>query len=128
MKEKNSLEELSIKDAKERLVELKELKTLLNIKEEVKKEDASFPIGKNFYVATVTHHYVGVLKEVTDKEFVLSRAVWTADDGRFHKFMRGEIDSNVEFEPFPADLDVFVGRGALIVACEWNGDIPNEAK
>lgn len=123
----NELEELSIKEAKKRLSELNELNKLFNQKTTTADND-DFQIGKNFYVATVTHHYVGKLLSVSDKEIILTNASWVADDGRFHKFMKGEIDSSVEFEPFPADKNVFVGRGALIVACEWEGTLPTDAR
>jgi len=124
---KKSMEDLSIKEAKQKLQELTELSQLLNQPVQ-EKNSSSWEIGKNIYIATVTHHYVGKLISIGEKELVITNACWVADDGRFHKFMEGKIDDNVEFEPFPKNLNVMVGRGSVIVACKWDYPLPNKAK
>jgi hypothetical protein len=85
-----------------------------------------YKIGKNYFIRTVTHHLTGKLIRVTPKELVLERAAWIADDGRFHDALK--TGSLKEVEPFPADLEVIVGRGSLIDAVEWAHPLPEAQK
>lgn len=81
-----------------------------------------YEVGKNYFIRTVTHHLTGKLVRVTSKELVLQQASWIADDGRFHDALKtGKLN---EVEPFPKELDVIVGRGALIDAVVWLHDLP----
>ena len=75
-----------------------------------------WPVGRNVIVRTVTMIQVGRLVAVTPHELVLEDAAWVADTGRFAECLAS--GSLSECEPFP-DGSVFVGRGALIDACEW---------
>jgi hypothetical protein len=89
--------------------------------------DASpYILGKKYAIRTVTMAYVGQLVSVTDKELVLVKASWIADTGRFSEFVAGG-EAN-EIEPFPPERLVIVGRGALIDAVEWSGELPKEKK
>lgn len=75
-----------------------------------------FTIGKNYFIRTVTHHYTGVLVAVGDKELVLEKAAWIADDGRLTDALK-ECEFN-EVEMYPADSQVIIGRAALLDAVQ----------
>ena len=85
-----------------------------------------YKIGKNYFIRMVTHHLTGGLVRVTSKELVLQCAAWIADDGRFYDAMKTGVLKEVE--PFPQNLEVIVGRGALIDAVEWCFKLPSEQK
>ena len=87
--------------------------------------DAHWRIGKNYFLRTVTHHHTGVLVAVTDKELVLEKAAWIADDGRLTDVLKTCTFNEVEM--FPADSRVIIGRGSLIDAVEI-ADIPRSQK
>lgn len=78
--------------------------------------ETPWPIGKNVLIRTVTMIQVGKLVAVTDQELVLEDAAWVADTGRFAQCL--STGSVGECEPFPVGK-VFIGRGAIIDACEW---------
>lgn len=103
--------------------EIKHIQSLLKGGEETK---SPYSIGKNYFIRTVTHYLTGHLVRVTAKELVIKNAAWIADSGRFMQFLRdGTVN---EVEPFPKDLEVIVGRGALIDAVEWRHELPSVQK
>lgn len=74
-------------------------------------------VGSNYFVRTVTHHFVGKLEEVTSQELWFSSVAWVADDGRFNELLKdGKVN---EVEPAP-EGDVALGRGTLIDAHLWS--------
>lgn len=86
-----------------------------------------FELGRSYLIRTVTMTLLGRLKWQGDRELVLESASWIADTGRFHEFVKGKLSAaNVEVEPFTND--VIVGRGAIVDATLWVGDLPKEAK
>ena len=87
-----------------------------------------FEIGKNYFIRTVTMSFVGELKTVFDDTFVLSKASWVADSGRFHNMLKSGLDSldGAEIEPFIND--VIVSRGALIDATVYDFSLPTAQK
>ena len=87
------------------------------------RKEGPWEIGKAYFVLTVTMGIHGVLVNVTDQELVLMDAAWIADTGRFHRWLKGEIKPN-EVEPFPRNMEIPVGRGALIVAIPVQGSFP----
>lgn len=93
-----------------------------SIKQTVYKPSKSGPylIGRSYYVLTVTMGIHGVLVEVGPQELVLMDAAWIADTGRFHDFVSGKIQPN-EVEPFPRNLPVKIGRGAIVFAAPVDG-------
>jgi len=123
------IENLTIKEAKEKLKEYEDLKKVFNIKDEKTVCDSGhfFEIGKNYFIRTVTMHLLGRLVAVGDKELVLEECSWIADNGRFHKFLNGELDSSCEVEPFP-EGNVIVGRGAVLDATVWKHKLLREVK
>lgn len=91
-------------------------KTTKKTKTVTPSSDAHWQIGSAYFIRTVTHHHVGRLVAVTDKELVLEEAAWVADDGRFSECLaRGTVN---EAEPFP-DGPVIIGRASLIDAALW---------
>ena len=85
-----------------------------------------FEIGKAYLIRTVTHIDIGIVKEVGDKELVLSEASWVADTGRFHNVLKDGLDDNSEIEPYLDD--VILGRGAIIDATVWRHTVPRSQK
>lgn len=90
-------------------------------------ESASpYKLNAPYFIRTVTHHYTGLLVQVTDKELVLKEAAWIADNGRFANALASGVFSEVE--PFPQDLEVIIGRGAVLDASVWRHPLPKEQK
>lgn len=56
-------------------------------------------IGKNYFVRTVSDHWIGRLVEVGPFTMTLEDAAWIADCGRLSEFMRDGRTSNMEIEP-----------------------------
>ena len=84
----------------------------------------SFEIGKAYLIRTVTLHYTGRVRTVTDSDVVLDDAAWIADTGRFSDSLQsGELS---EIEPYPKS--VAVCRNAIVDFCEWNHSLPREQK
>lgn len=103
--------------------EIKHIQSLLKGPGEV---SHPYEVNKNYFIRTVTHHLTGKLVKVTSKELVLEQAAWIADDGRFYDALKtGKLN---EVEPFPQDVQVIVGRGALIDAVIWKHALPAEQK
>lgn len=89
-------------------------------------DDSHWKIGKNYFIRTVTYHFVGHLLKVTDKELVLDNMSWIAVDGRFSNAMKGEGFS--EQEPYKPESEIIIGRGSLIDASIYNYDLPKNQK
>lgn len=81
-------------------------------------------IGKAYLIRTVTHYYIGQLKEVFDNELVLFNASWIADTGRYYNALKDGVLNAVE----PIIGDVIIGRGAVIDAAIWSHEVPTEQK
>lgn len=89
-------------------------------------EKQPYVIGRNYYIRTVTHHYVGQLNSIYRGELVLSNASWISDSGRWKDALEsGELD---EIEPYPNDVNVIIGRGAICDCSDWNHELPKEQK
>jgi hypothetical protein len=87
-----------------------------------------FEKGKAYFIRTVTHHYIGKVVDVREQCVIVNNCVWVADDGRFHKFLKGEWDESSEREPYPPELEVMVFFGAMVDASEWKHEIPTDPK
>ncbi len=125
-----TIENMTIKEAKQKLKEYEELKVLFNIQDSAVKNTEAHPyadlIGKAIFVRTVTFYYVARLKKVYSKELVLEHVCWIPDTGRFNDCIKsGNFD---EVEPFNLKKDVLIGRGSIIDFTEWNFDLPTERK
>ena len=75
-----------------------------------------YPVGKNVFIRTVTHHHTGKLVEVTPTELVLTDAAWIADDGRLTDALTSCSFGEVEL--FPTGSQVIIGRGSIIDCVE----------
>jgi hypothetical protein len=89
-------------------------------------EQQPYVIGKSYYIRTVTHHYVGMLKSIYKNELVLSNASWIADSGRWYNALQSGV--LIEIEPYPSDVNVIIGRGAICDCSNWNHELPREQK
>jgi len=95
--------------------EARELANMFNKCEAVKDDFNPWTIGDTWFIRTVTHHLVGVLKDVGQQELVLKggTVMWIADDGRFTEAIeKGEFSETEVY----GDQDVIVGRGSIIDA------------
>jgi hypothetical protein len=128
-KSSTTIENLTIKEAKEKLAEYKELQAVFGIKEDANKQsngEHPYKLNKSIIIRTVTMTQVGNLVAVYDKELVLTKASWVADVGRFAKALKeGTLE---EVEIFNPDEEVIVGRGAIVDCTAWNHDLPTETK
>ena len=80
----------------------------------------SMESGKNYFIRTVTFHYTGKLKSITDSDIVLENAAWVADSGRFATALSsGEL---AEVEPYPGN--VIISRGSIVDMSEWTHELP----
>jgi hypothetical protein len=92
----------------------------LSSKNQIKKENSSWEIGKKYFIRTVTMHLTGELIAIGDKELTLKDAAWIADSGRFNEALK-DINRCKEVEPFQ-DI-VIVGRGSIVDATPINSVI-----
>ncbi len=83
-------------------------------------------IGANYFIRTVTFHFTGRLKAVTQHELWLEDAAWIADDGRFTQAVESGVFNEVE--PYPSGRTVAVGRGSLIDAHKMVKELPRSQK
>lgn len=72
-----------------------------------------YPVGRTVFIRTVTHHLVGEIQSVGDKEIVFKTGtvMWIADDGRFTEAMRTGVFNETEVYDIESP---FVGRGAIV--------------
>jgi hypothetical protein len=102
----------------------------------IEKQSFSYPkegeskllaVGQKRYIRTVTHHYIGVIVELTDKEIVLDKACWVAHSGRWTNTL---LDSSnlKEVEPYPDNTFPVVQRGAMCDYFFWNHELPRDQK
>lgn len=106
--------------------ELKELIAAKSSDPQPPATTAPWNIGKNYFIRSVTYHYTGKLVAVHDKELVLIDAAWIADDGRFMQAVASGTFGEVE--PYPDGLEVVIGRGGVIDACEIAFSLPRGQK
>ena len=106
------------------LGEIHEIVALFGTKQQTTSCDNPYPIGKNIFIRTVTHHHTGRLVQVTQQELVLEDASWIADDGRFTDAL--QTGNFHEVEMFPKGR-VIIGREAIIDVVEIE-TLPTEQK
>ncbi|MBP9706797.1 MAG: hypothetical protein KBD78_04085 [Oligoflexales bacterium] len=103
------------------LGQIKEIQAMFSTEQN---SENPYKIGQAYLIRTVTHHYIGIIKWVGEKEFVISSASWIADDGRYHDALK--VGSLNEVEPIIGDA--IIGRGSIIDAVEWRHACPTEQK
>ena len=84
----------------------------------------SLKVGTSYIVRTVTYHYTGKLKAVTDSDIVLSDAAWISDSGRWATALKDGTLSEVE--PYPGEC--IISRAAIVDASVWAHQLPREQK
>lgn len=89
------------------------------IKIEKNDKHGYYPVGTQVMIRTVTMIYVGLLVDVTEDEFVLTKAAWIPDTGRWSEFMKtGKVN---ECEPYVQSKVVLVSKGAKLDLSEITG-------
>jgi hypothetical protein len=79
--------------------------------------------GKNWFIRTVTYHWVGKVKKVSGKFFILENASWIADSGRFMQAIKdGELN---EVEPVGIAI---VNIETIVDICPWTHKLPTKQK
>jgi hypothetical protein len=83
-------------------------------------------VGKNVFIRTVTHYFIGELVGMDAQCFYITQAAWVAETARWSETVsKGTLN---EVEPYPTDLMVCVSRAAFIDIFEWFGDLNIEVK
>ena len=96
-----------------------ELSELLSLSKS-SSQSHSFVVGEKYLIRTVTMHFTGRVKSVTDSDVELEDAAWIANTGRFYDSLQsGDLS---EVEPYPQN--VFVGRGGIIDFTIWKHELP----
>ena len=126
-----NIENLTIKEAQQKLEEYKSLQKLFNVNVESEQADNSsnpYKLGENYLIRTVTMTLAGTLKAIYKQELILENASWIADTGRFHNALKDGIEtlSSSEIEPFVTD--VIIGRGAIIDCTVYSCKLPTKQK
>jgi len=104
------------------IAEVRELKALMGDARQGEKH--SIPVGEKVFIRTVTMHYVGRVRHVTDYDIVLDDASWVADSGRFGEALaNGTLN---EVEPYPGHC--IVARGGVLDISPWLHALPRKAK
>lgn len=91
-------------------------------------DECFYEIGKNYFIRTVTHHYVGKLVAMNRKgcELIFEDMSWIPDDGRFHNMLRsGDFK---EVEPYLDGMMVNINRDTIIDSILWDKKIPRSQK
>ena len=102
-------EDLTIKEARE-------IAKLFSSVNSEKTSETFIKKGKAYLIRTVTMINVGVVKEINSQEFLLEKAAWVADTGRFSESLE-KVEFN-EVEPYIND--VVINRGGIIDFTEIN--------
>lgn len=85
-----------------------------------------FQLGTNYFVRTVTHHYVGTCVAVTKDALFLMPCAWVSDDGRFGEAMAtGKLN---EVEVWPKDVPVRINLGSFCDSSPWKHGVPAVSK
>ena len=77
-------------------------------------------------VRTVTHYYVGMLVNETERWLYLRDCSWVADTGRWSTALAsGTLN---EVEPYPDGIVVRVSVGAVVDVAPWLHTLPRSVK
>ena len=82
-------------------------------------------IGKNYLFRTVTMIYTGELVEEKDDLFILKKAAWIIDTGRWSNSLKS--CSFCEVEPYPKDKLVYIFKAGMLDIVEID-HLPLEQK
>lgn len=89
-----------------------------------------YEVGSNYYIRTVTYHFVGELIAKYSKgsvsELIFKKCSWIAESGRYADALKkGEFE---EVEPYPPNVKVSINRTAIVDGSEWLHDLPTKQK
>jgi len=104
-------------------ISIKELAEILQ-----SKKDVSSPmcvVGKGYLFRTVTMIYTGQVVRECESHFVLRKAAWIADTGRFSESLTSCEFSEVE--PYPENKDITVCKSGMLDICEIE-NLPTKVK
>ena len=106
-----------------------EIDTLEKKKENIDKspvKGSPYQIGDNYMIRTVTMIYTGKLVKVFDKELVLTNCAWIPETKRWADTCeKGEFE---EVEPYPKEVEVIIGKDAILDAFVINWSLPEKQK
>lgn len=105
-----------------------ELKDLVKLVSEMIGEKTSVKwveVGKNYLIRTVTMIYTGKVVEEHLDHFVLEKASWVAESGRWADVLKSCDFSEVE--PYPLGKRVIVTKGGVLDTVEID-ELPLEQK
>jgi hypothetical protein len=107
---------------------LKELKEIVNLFGN--KKEKEFEIGKNYFIKTVTYHYVGTVVKETSRFVYLENCSLIADSGTFSEAMQHGIISATgsEIEPYLPETRVDVGIGSISEKLIYIHELPTKQK
>ena len=120
---KKDLNKLSFQDLKKQVEELEKKKQTIG---KTTLKDSPYVLGENYLIRTVTMIYTGKLERVYDKELVLTQASWIAETERWADTC--EKGTFKEVEPYPKDVEVIIGRGAILDMFKVNWKLPDKQK
>jgi hypothetical protein len=90
--------------------------------------DTNFPlsleVGRSYFFRTITFHYTGRIRGISENAITLCDAAWIADSGRFtNALTSGRF---AEVEPYPDDMPVAIMFSAIIDFVPWTHPLPRE--
>lgn len=85
-------------------------------------------IGKNYFIRSVTYHYVGKLVQIDEKGIWLEQCSWIADSGRFHDALHHGIDKNSDSEIEPFLSVVYLNGDSVVDMTEYLHQLPKKQK
>lgn len=81
---------------------------------------------KNYMIRTVTMIYTGKLKQVYEKELVLTNCSWIAETKRWADTCKEGVFEEVE--PYPEKAEVIIGKDAILDAFMVDWELPTKQK
>lgn len=83
-------------------------------------------LEQNYLIRTVTMIYTGKLKEVYDKELVITSAAWIPDTGRWQQAV--EKGSFSEVELYPETARIIINRDVILDCSPIIFELPKNQK
>ena len=108
------------------MAKVKEVKEVKNEEQNNGETVLGLVPGRAYLIRTLTHYYLGFLEHTTPTELVLSKGSWVPSTGRYHQFLLGKFDADVEIEPVPGEL--ILQRGICVDFVPWTNPLPREAR
>jgi hypothetical protein len=94
----------------------------------INNENSLLEIGKNYFIRTVTYHYVGKLKEVKDGFAILETSSWISDSGRLSDALQKGFEKNESSEIEPINGIIRINLGSVTDIIDYNHELPTSQK